>query len=68
MEEIEFDSGRQVASMRPGEFRRLVSQRLELRSFQPALRSGAGRCVEAGSAGAVFLGHHGSRGQGRNAA
>ena len=35
IEGIEFDSGRQVASMRASEFRRLLSQRLELRSFQP---------------------------------
>jgi hypothetical protein len=34
IDEIEFDSGRQVASMRASEFRRLLAQRLELRSFQ----------------------------------
>jgi len=33
IEDIEFESGRQVASMRPGEFRRLLAQRVELRSF-----------------------------------
>jgi nucleoside-diphosphate-sugar epimerase len=35
IDEIEFESGRQVASMRREEFRRLLSERLELRSFQP---------------------------------
>jgi hypothetical protein len=34
IDEIEFDSGRQVASMRASEFRRLLALRLELRSFQ----------------------------------
>jgi hypothetical protein len=34
IDEIEFESGRQVASMRPGEFRRLLARRIELRSFQ----------------------------------
>ena len=34
IDEIEFASGRQVASMRPGEFRRLLAQRIEPRSFQ----------------------------------
>ena len=33
IEEIEFESGRQVASMRSGEFRRLLAQRVEVRSF-----------------------------------
>jgi len=33
IEDIEFESGRQVASMRPGEVRRLLAQRVELRSF-----------------------------------
>jgi hypothetical protein len=32
---IEYDTGRQVSSMRPGEFRRLLSERLDLRTFQP---------------------------------
>jgi nucleoside-diphosphate-sugar epimerase len=35
IEEMEFESGRQVTAMRPAEFRRLLSQRLELRSFYP---------------------------------
>jgi nucleoside-diphosphate-sugar epimerase len=34
IDEIEFESGRQVASMRRGEFRRLLAERIELRSFQ----------------------------------
>ena len=32
---IEYDTGRQVSSMRPGEFRQLLSERLDLASFQP---------------------------------
>jgi nucleoside-diphosphate-sugar epimerase len=35
IDEIEFESGRQVASMRRVEFHRLLSERLELRSFRP---------------------------------
>jgi nucleoside-diphosphate-sugar epimerase len=35
IEEIEFESGRQVTSMRSAEFRRLLGQRIELRSFHP---------------------------------
>jgi nucleoside-diphosphate-sugar epimerase len=31
---IEYDSGRQVSSMRPGEFRQLLAERLDLRTFQ----------------------------------
>jgi hypothetical protein len=31
---IEFESGRQVASMRAKEFRRLLAQRIELKSFR----------------------------------
>jgi nucleoside-diphosphate-sugar epimerase len=34
IDEIEYETGRQVASMRAGEFRRLLGERLELRSFQ----------------------------------
>jgi nucleoside-diphosphate-sugar epimerase len=34
IDEVEFESGRQVASMRPGEFRRLLAERIELRSFR----------------------------------
>jgi hypothetical protein len=34
IDEIEFETGRQVASMRPGEFRRLVSEKVDLRSFR----------------------------------
>jgi nucleoside-diphosphate-sugar epimerase len=33
IEEIEFESGRQVTSMRAAEFRRQIAQRIELRSF-----------------------------------
>jgi nucleoside-diphosphate-sugar epimerase len=32
---IEYDSGRQVSSMRPGEFQRVLAERLDLRSFRP---------------------------------
>jgi nucleoside-diphosphate-sugar epimerase len=35
IDSIEYDTGRQVSSMRPGEFRRLLSERLDLRSFAP---------------------------------
>ena len=35
IDEIEYESGRQVASMRPTEFRRLLAERIDLRSFQP---------------------------------
>ena len=35
IDEIEFESGRQTPAMRPGEFRRLLAQRIELRSFRP---------------------------------
>jgi nucleoside-diphosphate-sugar epimerase len=34
IDEIEFDTGRVVSSMRPEEFRRLMSARLDLRSFE----------------------------------
>jgi nucleoside-diphosphate-sugar epimerase len=34
IDEIEYETGRQVASMRPREFRRLVSDRIDLRSFR----------------------------------
>jgi len=34
IDEIEYETGRQVASMRPREFRRLLSERLDLRSFR----------------------------------
>jgi hypothetical protein len=34
IDQIEYDSGRQVASMRPGEFRRLLSERIDPRSFR----------------------------------
>jgi nucleoside-diphosphate-sugar epimerase len=33
---IEYDTGRQVASMRAGEFRRVLAERLDLRTFQPS--------------------------------
>jgi nucleoside-diphosphate-sugar epimerase len=35
IDEIEYESGRQVASMRPREFRRLLSERIDLRTFGP---------------------------------
>jgi len=35
IDEIEYESGRQVASMRADEFRRLLGDRLDLRSFSP---------------------------------
>jgi nucleoside-diphosphate-sugar epimerase len=35
IDEIEYESGRQVASMGTGEFRRLLSERIDLRSFRP---------------------------------
>jgi hypothetical protein len=35
IEEIEFESGRQVPSMRAAEFRQLLADRVELRSFRP---------------------------------
>ncbi len=35
IEEIEFESGRQVASMRASEFRRQLGERLDLRTFRP---------------------------------
>jgi nucleoside-diphosphate-sugar epimerase len=35
IDEIEFDTGRVVSSMRPEEFRRLVGARLDLSSFEP---------------------------------
>ncbi len=35
IEEIEFESGREVPSMRPAEFRQLLADRVELRSFRP---------------------------------
>ena len=34
IDEIEYETGRQVASMRPREFRRLLSERIDLRSFR----------------------------------
>jgi nucleoside-diphosphate-sugar epimerase len=34
IDEIEYETGRQVASMRPREFRRLVSERIDLRTFR----------------------------------
>jgi hypothetical protein len=34
IEEIEFESGRQVPSMRSAEFRQLLADRVELRSFR----------------------------------
>jgi nucleoside-diphosphate-sugar epimerase len=34
IDEIEYETGRQVASMRPREFRRLVSDRIDLRTFR----------------------------------
>ena len=36
IDEIEFETGRLVPSMRPAEFRRLMSERLDLRTFQPS--------------------------------
>jgi len=35
IEEIEYETGRQVASMRAAEFRQLLADRLDLRSFAP---------------------------------
>jgi nucleoside-diphosphate-sugar epimerase len=35
IDEVEFETGRQVPSMRPAEFRRLVAERIEPRSFRP---------------------------------
>jgi nucleoside-diphosphate-sugar epimerase len=35
IDEIEYETGRQVASMPAGEFRRLLGERLDLRSFRP---------------------------------
>jgi hypothetical protein len=35
IDEIEYESGRQVASMRPREFRRLLSEKVDLRAFGP---------------------------------
>ena len=35
IDELEFETGRQVASMRPQEFRRLMGERLDLSSFRP---------------------------------
>ncbi len=35
IDEIEYESGREVASMRPREFRRLLSERIDLRAFGP---------------------------------
>ena len=35
IDEIEFDTGRQVPSMRSPEFRRLLGERLDLRTFEP---------------------------------
>jgi nucleoside-diphosphate-sugar epimerase len=35
VDEIEYETGRQVASMRPREFRRLLGERLDLRAFRP---------------------------------
>jgi nucleoside-diphosphate-sugar epimerase len=35
IDEIEYDTGREVASMRAGEFRRLLSERLDLHAFRP---------------------------------
>jgi nucleoside-diphosphate-sugar epimerase len=34
IDEIEYETGRQVASMRPREFRRLLSERIDLRAFR----------------------------------
>ncbi len=34
IDEVEFETGRQVASMRPREFRRLLGEKIELRSFR----------------------------------
>jgi nucleoside-diphosphate-sugar epimerase len=35
IDEVEYETGRQVASMRPREFRRLLGERLDLRAFKP---------------------------------
>jgi nucleoside-diphosphate-sugar epimerase len=35
IDEVEYETGRQVASMRPAEFRRVMGERLDLRSFRP---------------------------------
>jgi nucleoside-diphosphate-sugar epimerase len=34
IDEVEYETGRQVASMRPREFRRLLSERIDLRTFR----------------------------------
>jgi hypothetical protein len=34
LEAIEFDSGRQVAALEAGEFRRLIASRVDLRTFR----------------------------------
>ena len=36
IDELEFDTGRQVASLRPSEFRRLMGERLDLPGFRPS--------------------------------
>jgi len=36
IDEIEFETGRQAASLRPREFRRLLGEKIDLRAFRPA--------------------------------